>query len=716
MAAWDIAVRAVAGGQQNQDGGTGAGFARAVIIVAGVCALVSTLLTIIIILLQAKNYRKPLLQRHVIRIVVLVPIFAAASWASLTSLRVAFWIEPFRDVYEGFVIYTFFQLLINFLGGERSLIIMMHGRPPVQHLWPLNHVFPKVDISDPHTFLQIKRGILQYVWIKPALAITTVACKATGTFKEGILAVDSGYFWTSLIYNVSICWSLYDLALFWVCMSQDLQPFRPMPKFLCIKGIIFASWWQGFFLSILVALGVIPSVGDTYTADNLAAAIQDALICFEMPFFAIAQWWAFSWKDYADQTISDARMPIRFALRDAFGPRDLIEDCKETFSGKKYDYRNFDANDNVMAHEESSSREARMREGMRYERNGRGKYWVPPPTDSRQPLLQKYNPSHARTLSPSQGKDRSTSRSSKGRGYGATNDIEETELDPEEERLYTNARALEFGDWNYPVINTHYATREDRLYANPNTISQTTNRALLQPGKEQRQRRKSQIAALKKDVHQHNRPGSSSSSGEASSSNKGKAKAKVVDALKDTPVANKLVRNHSSRSQSSTKSHSSQLVDLVVEDHQAEEVERVRARKEGGPGWNSVEQKHFVKTYPDEDGSEAESIRHGFNPDRPEMQVPDTQGHDLDGGKAFGGKGGGNGKPKDEVDQEQPWEGRRYDDVEDDDGGDRWFGKGDLDDGGKLKPKDQRNSNGGSKKSSPLPSPLFEEERNAWSG
>lgn len=35
MAAWDIAARAVAGGQQDQDGGTGVGFARAVIIVAG---------------------------------------------------------------------------------------------------------------------------------------------------------------------------------------------------------------------------------------------------------------------------------------------------------------------------------------------------------------------------------------------------------------------------------------------------------------------------------------------------------------------------------------------------------------------------------------------------------------------------------------------------------------------------------------------------------
>ena len=42
------------------------------------------------------------------------------------------------------------------------------------------------------------------------------------------------------------------------------------------------------------------------------------------------------------------------------------------------------------------------------------------------------------------------------------------------------------------------------------------------------------------------------------------------------------------------KSDKSQLVDLVVEDHQAEEVDRVRARKEGGPGWNEVPSKHFV--------------------------------------------------------------------------------------------------------------------------
>lgn len=465
---------------------------------------------------------------------------------------------------------------------------MMHGRAPVSHLWPLNHCLAKVDISDPHTFLGIKRGILQYTWIKPMLAISTIAMKATDTYQEGYIGLTSGYFWSGLIYNVSITISLYALALFWVCMSADLKPFRPMPKFLCIKGIIFASYWQGFFLSILVWLGAIPDIKGGYSADNLAAAIQDALICFEMPLFALAHWYAFSWHDYADRTISDARMPVKYALRDAFGPRDLIEDAKETFYGTQYEYRYFDAEDNVIAHEQSSSREARMREGMRYGRGGKGKYWLPERShaDSKTPLLGHLTNSRARTMSPGGGKSLSPP-ASKQPEYGASSTPEEPLLDPEEERLYTNARALEFGDWNYPVINTHYATRDDRLREEPDIITASTNRSLLQPTKANKQRRKSKIKEIQHNVHQGEHGGHHRASG---SSSKTKSGGKL-------PVIGKLLRQESSNSSASSqssKSGNSQLVDLVVEDHEAEEVERVRARKEGGPGWNEVEQKHFV--------------------------------------------------------------------------------------------------------------------------
>jgi hypothetical protein len=42
------------------------------------------------------------------------------------------------------------------------------------------------------------------------------------------------------------------------------------------------------------------------------------------------------------------------------------------------------------------------------------------------------------------------------------------------------------------------------------------------------------------------------------------------------------------------KSDRSQLVDLVVEDTKAEDIERVRARKEGSAGWNEIEPRRFV--------------------------------------------------------------------------------------------------------------------------
>ncbi|KAF2279288.1 DUF300-domain-containing protein [Westerdykella ornata] len=604
------------GSRDTPPHGTGDRFARAVVIVAGVAALSASLITFFSVWLQAKNYRKPLLQRYVVRILLMVPIYSASSWASLVSLKAAFWIGPLRDVYEAFTIYTFFQLLINFIGGERALIILMTGRPPVSHLWPLNYILPKVDISDPHTFLAIKRGILQYTWCKPLLSLAAIIMKATGTYKEGYIGVTSGYFWSGIIYNISISISLYALAMFWVCMAHDLKPFRPMPKFLCIKGIIFASYWQGFLLSILVFLRAIPDDVPGYTADNLAAAIQDALICFEMPLFSVAHWYAFSWHDYADVTISAARMPVKYALRDAFGPRDLIQDTKETFAGKHYEYRYFDARDNVLAHEESSSRAARMREGMRFERGGKGKYWIPKPGQrEHEPLLSKVSSSRARAMSPG------PHRALEDTHYGTTDEDEDPSLNPEDERLFDSARALEFGDWNYPVIEAHRATRESRMYSSPNILTASTNRNLLQPTKENKRRRKNRIKEIQQEVGKGKNRSDSESNGESSGS---KPRA---------PLIGNLFRQQSTSSTGSAKTDRSQLVDLVVEDREAEEVERVRARKEGGPGWNEVPPRRFVHTYPQE--GQEEEVREGFDPDEPQPHNPE-RAHNLDSPFAIG--------------------------------------------------------------------------------
>ena len=126
---------------------------------------------------------------------------------------------------QAFVIYTFFQLLITYLGGERSLLIVLHGRPPIPHPFPVSVFLRPMDVSDPWVLLNLKRGVLriyfppgvkpdgadveaEYVQIKPVLVLATVILKATGTYQEGRFASDSGYTYISVVYNTSICLSL----------------------------------------------------------------------------------------------------------------------------------------------------------------------------------------------------------------------------------------------------------------------------------------------------------------------------------------------------------------------------------------------------------------------------------------------------------------------------------------------------------------------------
>lgn len=168
------------------------------------------------------------------------------------------------------------------------------------------------------------------------------------------------------------------------------------------------------------------------------------LICFELPGFAIAHWYAFSWKDYADQTISAARLTVYFAFRDAFGIRDLIEDSKATFGGKGYEYRLFDPGENVLAHPESGATVARMMDGLRYERGGKGKYWIPKPT-ARTGLLGNPGPSGRTRYTNAGEAERGGNGRWGGSDYGA---MQEVEIDNDDENLYEAARKLEYGDYN----------------------------------------------------------------------------------------------------------------------------------------------------------------------------------------------------------------------------------------------------------------------------
>lgn len=156
----------------------------------------------------------------------------------------------------------------------------------------------------------------------------------------------------------------------------------------------------------------------------------------------------------------------------------------------------------------------------------------------------------------------------------------------------------------------------------PGMLTTSTNRNLFQPTPDYKSRRRSEIRE---------------------SIQKGKDRSKSRPRKQMGAIESKLTREDSGSE--STHSARSQLVDLVVEDTEAEEAERVRARKEGGDTWNQDEQKHFVRIYDPEGKAEGEMIREGFDvrdlpeAEPPEFAVGEDENEDEDGGEPSGGAG-----------------------------------------------------------------------------
>lgn len=171
----------------------------------------------------------------------------------------------------------------------------------------------------------MKQGVMQFVLIKPITSIFSVILFEFGLYKEGDFSPSRGYIYLSIINNISISISLYCLVLFYIAFEKKLEPFRPFSKFLCIKFVLFFSFWQSCFLNVMSKMQIFSIRNSKF--------LQDGLICFEMVFAAIAHNFAFSYTDFTDY--SKMQKTIFKNLGRVLDVKDLIDDAEKTFIKKE---------------------------------------------------------------------------------------------------------------------------------------------------------------------------------------------------------------------------------------------------------------------------------------------------------------------------------------------------------------------------------------------
>lgn len=197
----------------------------------------------------------------------------------------------------------------------------------------------------------------------------------------------------------------------------------PLPKFICVKMIIFLTFWQGMAVAFLVKLGFIRG-NEIYSTNNMSLAIQDLLITLEMPFFAIYHAFAFPWTDYDDSRLS-SRVLLNWAIKDALGVKDIFQDAYHVFKGTLFSAKSFP--DDI---------------------------WNDIPCDSQDEFNESSRLLHS-----------NSNISYTSHNFERCDSLEFPDgEDPETENDYLQSRQLEFGDPCFPVYHS------DPRFANPPSV------------------------------------------------------------------------------------------------------------------------------------------------------------------------------------------------------------------------------------------------------
>lgn len=251
------------------------------------------------------------------------------------------------ECYEAFVIYSFYTLLVVYLGGEIALHTRCEKKEPVKHVFPFCCLPAWTHGEEGNFLLFTQIGTLQYVIIKPLCAVLTFICVNTNTYHDGAFDMQDAYPYLAFVTNFSqivamyaslslslslslffllcvlmrvclcLCLCRYCLIQFYLPLSEDLKPMRPVFKFMVVKAVVFFTWWQGYVcfvcfifnfilyllfiyifyliivlcslgLAILGKYNLLPAFGGAEHEPETVTALQDFIVCIEMSMAAVA--------------------------------------------------------------------------------------------------------------------------------------------------------------------------------------------------------------------------------------------------------------------------------------------------------------------------------------------------------------------------------------------------------------------------------------------
>ena len=181
---------------------------------------------------------------------------------------------------------------------QKNTIKILSQKQPSDPLFPFSFM-GKMQMGEVF-FYRCKFGVLQYVLVKPICCLVEVLTHAFGVYGGvGVIKWNEAYIYIALLTNTSQMVALFALVNFYIFMHEELRKWNPLPKFACIKMVVFFTYWQGFVLTTLQEYKYIRGT-KIFSSGDVNHGLECLCLSIEMVVFAFCHHIVFEVKQFHD--------------------------------------------------------------------------------------------------------------------------------------------------------------------------------------------------------------------------------------------------------------------------------------------------------------------------------------------------------------------------------------------------------------------------------
>lgn len=302
-------------------------------IVAAAFAFFASTIAFWLIWMHAAYYHKPHEQRHIVRILLMIPVYSIISFLSYIYYPWAMVYNTISTSYEAFALYSFFLLLRTYLDPNvQELKHDLQYRTITYWVWPLSYDcvkrWCKLSPMNGLTWYWIMLfGISQYAILRPLCSILSIILEHFHLYCEITLSPAFGNFYVFLIQSLSVAVAMYCVVAFWQELKEGpaLKKNKPFQKLTCIKLVVFLVFWQSIVFQLLAVAGVIRDQDRYWSARDIQTGLNALAVCVEMAIFAVMHIFAYTYRDYMPEDHTKVTQRWKLIV-DAFNCWDMLKD------------------------------------------------------------------------------------------------------------------------------------------------------------------------------------------------------------------------------------------------------------------------------------------------------------------------------------------------------------------------------------------------------